>query len=313
MNPLDRSVADYLDLRRGLGFKLKRYQVWLREFVAFLHRHRASRITTAWAVKFATQHPTHGPKTMSARYSVVRGFARYRRGIDPKSEIPPSGVVRGGARRAKPYLYTDEDIRRLLRTTRELPSAYALRPWTYYCLFGLLVVTGMRVSEALNLYRDDIDGVEGWLTIRKTKFGKSRLVPLHASTVKVLAQFARRRDRFFTERRRQPGPYFFGTRSGARLHDADVRRVFAQVSRSIGIRGAEASHGPRLHDFRHRFAIETLLRWYDDGQPVDRRLPILSTYLGHVRVTDTYWYLHGHPKLMAAVTARVERRWKGLR
>jgi integrase len=246
------------------------------------------------------------------RYQVVRGFARYHHGIDPDGEVPPIGLVRGRSRPARPYLYTEEEIRRMLCATRNLPSAYPLRPWTYYCLFGLLAVTGMRIGEALNLLRQDIDWAEGLLTIRKTKFGKSRLIPLHVLTLRVLAAYARRRDSFFAERRRQPGLHFFVTRSGTRLNDAYVHRVFYQVSRAIGIRGVGASHGPRLHDFRHRFAIETLLRWYDDGQPVERRLPVLSTYLGHVRVTDTYWYLHATPKLMAAVTERLDRRWEGL-
>ena len=311
MNALNRAVTEYVKLRRGLGFKLKRYPVWLHEFVAFLNRRKAHRITTALAVQFATRNCSHGPKTTSMRYQVVRGFARYHHGIDPDSEIPTIGLVRGRARPAKPYLYTDREIRRLLCAARNLPSAYPLRRWTYYCLFGLLAVTGMRISEALNFLRQDIDWDEGLLTIRKTKFGKSRLIPLHPSTLRVLAAYARRRDRFFAERHRQRGLHFFVTRGGTCLNDSYVHRVFYQVSRTIGIREIGASHGPRLHDFRHRFAIETLQRWYDDGQPVDRRLPMLSTYLGHVRVTDTYWYLRATPRLMAAVAERLDRRWKG--
>ncbi len=311
MNTLTRSVDEYLKLRRGLGFKLKRYHVWLHEFVALLNRRKARHITTAVAVQFATQNCAHGPKTRSMRYQVVRGFARYHHGIDPVGEIPPIGLVRGRSRPAQPYLYTDEEIRRLLRTTRNIPSIYPLRRWTYYCLFGLLAVTGMRVSEALNILRQDLDWDEGLLTIRKAKFGKSRLVPIHPSTVQVLADYARRRDRFFAEIHRPPGLHFFVTRSGTRLNDAYVHRVFWQVSRAIGIRAPGASHGPRLHDFRHRFAIETLLRWYDDGQPVDCRLPLLSTYLGHVQITDTYWYLHATPKLMAGIAERLDQRWKG--
>jgi integrase/recombinase XerD len=313
MNALNRAVTEYLDLRRALGFRLKRYHVWLREFVALLNCRKAHHITTALAVEFATRNTSHGPKTRSMRYQVVRGFARYYHGIDAVSEVPPPGVVPGRSRPAHPYLYTDEEIRALLCATRNLPSAYPLRPWTYCCLFGLLAVSGMRISEALNLLRRDIDWNEGLLTVQKAKFGKSRLIPLHPSTVKVLETYARQRDHFFAEKHRDPGLHFFVTRAGTRLNDAYVHRVFWRVSRAIGIREAGASHGPRLHDFRHRFAIETLLRWYDDGQPVDRRLPVLSTYLGHVRVTDTYWYLRSTPKLMAAAAKRLDRRWKGLR
>ena len=313
MNPLDRAVNEYLALRRGLGFKLERYQVGLHQFVAFLRSRKARHITTALAVQFATRSCSHGPKTRSARYQAVRGFARYLHGLDPVDEIPPIGLVRGRARPAQPYLYTDEEIRRLLHATSNLPSVNPFRRWTYYCLFGLLAVTGMRRGEALSLLRQDIDWDDGLITVRKTKFGKSRLIPLHASTVNALADYAKRRERFFAERHRQPGLHFFVTRTGAGLHASNVRDVFHEVSRTIGIREIGASHGPRLHDFRHRFAIETLLRWYDDGHPVDCRLPVLSTYLGHVNVTGTYWYLHSTPKLMARIAERLDRRWKGPR
>ena len=259
MTALNRAVTEYLALRRGLGFKLKRYHVWLREFVALMKRRRARHITTALAVEFATRNCSHAPKTRAMRYQVVRGFARYLHGIEPDGEIPPTGLVRGRSRPAQPYLYTEEEIRRLLQATRSLPSACPLRRWTYYCLFGLLAVTGMRVSEALNALRQDIDWDEGLLTIRKTKFGKSRLIPLHASTLGVLSAYAKRRDRFFAERHRQPGLHFFVTRVGTRLHEAYVHRVFWQISRAVGIRQAGASHGPRLHDLRHYVARRAML------------------------------------------------------
>jgi integrase len=150
------------------------------------------------------------------------------------------------------------------------------------------------------------------LTIRKTKFDKSRLVPLHASTVEALAAFAQRRDRFFAHCPNPIDSHFFLTKFGTRLRDAYVYRVFWALSRQIGIRGLTANHGPRLHDFRHRFAIETLLRWYRAGEDVERRLPVLSTYLGHTHVTDTYWYLSSTPELMAAAGKRLEQRWEGI-
>lgn len=311
MSALNRAIAEYVQLRRGLGFNLKRYPVWLREFVAFLNHRKARHITTALAAEFATRDASHGPKTRSMRYQVVRGFARYYHGIDPDSDVPPAGLVRGRARRADPHRYTEKEIHGLLCAARNLPSTYTLRPWTYHCLFGLLAVSGMRVSEARNLLRQDIDWNEGLLTVRKTKFGKSRLVPLHPSTVDALGSYARRRDRFFARRSRHPGLHFFATRAGTRLHDAYVHRVFWRISQTIGLRATAGGHGPRLHDFRHRFAVETLLRWYHDGQPVDRLLPALSTYLGHVRVSDTYWYLRSTPELMTAAAERLARRWEG--
>jgi integrase/recombinase XerD len=313
MNTWCEAVDDYLELRRSLGFKLVNYGACLREFVSFLEQKKASHITTALAVQFAMLHPQQEPKAQAGRYSAVRGFASYRIGVDPATEIPPCGLVRGRARRARPYLYSDQEVRQLLEAARKLPSMYSLRPWTYYCLFGLLAVTGLRLGEALNLQCQDIDWAEGLLTIRRTKFGKSRLVPLHASTVKVLAAFAKRRDRFLEECSGRPPSHFFVTKFGTRLRDSYVYRVFWPLSRQIGIRSPGAHCGPRLHDFRHRFAIETLLRWYRTGEDVERRLPVLSTYLGHAQVTDTYWYLNCTPELMAAAGKRLEQRWNGVR
>ncbi len=170
-----------------------------------------------------------------------------------------------------------------------------LRCWTYYCLFGLLAVTGLRLGEALNLRTEDLDWSEGMLTIRGAKFGKSRLVPLHASTCKVLADYAKRRDHVF--RGRKEGP-FLVNKNGNRLDKGEVHCTFYALSRQIGLRAVDASRGPRLHDFRHRFAVQTLLHWYRTGDDPERRLPILSTYLGHAHVTDTYWYLTGTPELL---------------
>jgi integrase len=213
-------------------------------------------------------------------------------------------------RRAKPYLYSEEQIHQLLETAKNMPATHSLQPWTYYCLLGLLAVTGLRISETLNLRCADIDWSEGVLTIRDAKFRKSRLVPLHVSSLKVLSDYAVRRNHLFACRN---SGYFFPSRRGARLDEGQVRRTFYRLSRQIGIRGAVASRGPRLHDFRHRFAVETLLHWHRGGRDVRRHLPVLSTYLGHAHVTDTYWYVSGTPELMEAVAARLEKRWEAHR
>ena len=250
MNTLRQAVDDYLELRRSLGFKLVNHGACLGEFVSFLEQKKTSQITTALAVQFAMLHPQQQPKAKAGRYSVVRGFASYRVGADPATEIPPIGLVRGRSRRARPYLYSDQEVRQLLEAARHLPSTYSLRPWTYYCFFGLLAVTGMRLGEALNLQCQDIDWAEGLLTLRRTKFGKSRLVPLDVSTVKVLAAFAKRRDRFIAECSGRTSSHFFVTKFGTRLRDAYVYRVFWALSRQIGIRSPGTNRGPRLHDFR---------------------------------------------------------------
>jgi integrase/recombinase XerD len=194
MKTLRQAVNDYLSLRRSLGFKLKSHEPCLREFVSFLKKNGAARISTALALQFATQHRHQQPAQWAARLSMVRGFARYRSGDDLATEVPLLGLLPYRARRARPYLYSEEEIRQLLNAARNLPPTYSLKPWTYYCLFGLLVVTGMRISEALNLRPKDVDWSEGVLTIHGSKFGKSRLLPLHASTRKVLSAYAERRD-----------------------------------------------------------------------------------------------------------------------
>jgi integrase len=171
---------------------------------------------------------------------------------------------------------------------------------------GLLAVAGLRISEARNLQTEDVDLEEGVLTIRGAKFGKSRLVPIHPSTRKVLSDYASRRDHCLPKR---PATFFVSGR-GTRLDGAEIRRTFYFLSRQIGLRGLSDSHGPRLHDFRHRFAVETLVQWYRSGQDVERRMPVLSTYLGHVHVADTYWYLSACPELMGLAVKRFEDYWE---
>jgi integrase len=184
----------------------------------------------------------------------------------------------------------------------------ALRPWVFYCFFGLLSVTGLRLGEARNLKLEDADLKASVLTIRGTKFGKTRLVPLHASTCKVLANYIAKRQRHWSGR--AVSSYLFVSSWGNRLANADCHQTFYALSRQIGLRGASDSHGPRLHDMRHRFATDTLVRWYRSGEDPERRLPLLSAYLGHVHVADTQWYLEGSPELMREAMRRLEQRWE---
>ena len=257
-------------------------------------------------MEWAQQDKTARPAEWARRLSFVRGFARHWSAHDPQTEVPPSGLLPYRPGRAHPYLYSNDEVRKLLQAARRLPSTHGLRGQTYYCLLGLLAVTGLRISEARNLQTEDVDLKEGVLTIRGAKFGKSRLVPIHPSTRKVLSAYASRRDRFLA---RRPATFFVSGR-GTRLDGAEVRRTFYFLSRQIGLRGPTDSHGPRLHDFRHRFAVETLVQWYRSGQDVERRLPILTTFLGHVHVADTYWYLSACPELMGLAVKRFEDYWE---
>lgn len=312
MKTLRNDAADYLALRRTLGFKLCRHAIYLEEFLVFMRRERCSRITTQLALRFATSAARCGPKTRADRLSVVRGFARYRQESDRHTEVPPPGLLPTLRQRAKPYLYSDEEVRRLLTAALARPSLVSLQPWTFYCLFGLLAVTGMRVSEALKLQVSQLDWENGVLTVEKSKFGKTRLLPLHPSSVAILSDYAKRRKRYLTDHRCPPTTRFFVSGKGRPVHKAYLDRMFWSLSREIGLRAEGASLGPRMHDLRHRFAVETLVRWYRKGEAVDRRLPMLSTYLGHADIANTYWYLSCTPELMAAAGTRLERRWKGI-
>jgi integrase len=308
MNTLREAVHDYLTLRRNLGFKLHAAGKLLLAFVTFMEQRRASYITPQLALAWAQQSSTVQPAEWARRLSVVRTFARHRSATDPRTQIPPEGLLPYRPKRARPYLYTTEEIESLLRAALSLPAREGLRPWTYHCLFGLLTVTGLRLGEARNLELRDVDLKTGVLTIQSGKFGKSRLIPIHASTRRVLADYLERRDRRWAAR--QVSSYLFVSNWGNRLDNKDIHRTFYALSRQIGLRGQTDSHGPRLHDLRHRFAVMTLLRWYQSGEDVERRLPILSAYLGHVHVSDTYWYLSAWPELMREAMSRLERRWE---
>lgn len=309
MNTLREALPEYLRLRRSLGFKLEDAGLLLPRFVAFLEERGATHITTALALAWAQQPASVQPAEWTRRLSCVRGFARYRSATDARTEVPPTGLLPHRSTRATPYLYSDEEVQRLLDGALALPTTWhstPLRPWVFHCLFGLFATTGLRLSEALNLQVTDVNLAEAVLTIRGAKLGKTRLVPLHDSTARVLADYLHRRQAFFA---RPISPYVFVSRTGNRLDQAHVHRTFYALSRAIGLREPHASHGPRLHDLRHRFAVRVLTRWYQAGEDAARLLPVLSAYLGHVRVQDTYWYLSAWPELMTQAMSRLERRW----
>jgi integrase/recombinase XerD len=312
MNTLREAVREYLDMRRGLGFKLQDAGKALINFVTFLEQHNARYITQPLVLAWAQQPSNAQPSYWAQRLSFARGFARYRSATDPRTQIPPQGLLPFQPRRARPYLYSDDDIRNLLRAALRMGYRYErgkLRPWVYYCLFGLLSVSGLRLGEARNLELQDVDLQAGVLTIRGAKFGKARLLPLYPSTCSVLAHYIAKRQRHWAGR--AVSSYLFVSSLGNRLDGGDIHRTFYALSRQIRLRGQSDRHGPRIHDLRHRFAAMTLLRWYRSGEDVERRLPFLSAYLGHVHVSDTFWYLSAWPELMQEAMSRLERCWEG--
>lgn len=306
MNTLREALADYLSMRRALGFKLQQVDTGLLSFVSFIEMQGDAHITVRLALEWAQQPSCAQPAHWGKRLSWIRGFARYRSATDVKTEIPPVDLFPRAKRRARPYLYTDEEIRRLLQEAVSLERAGDIRRQTFYCLLGLLAVSGMRISEAINLKAEDVDLDAGVLTIKESKLGQWRFVPLHSSTQQVLSDYKLLRDKFLG----RATEYFFISKLGTKLDGGTVRRAFYLISRKMGLRGSHSKNGPRIHDLRHRFAVQTLLRWYRDGEDVERRLPALSTYLGHASLKDTYWYLTACPELMGSAVKRMEKRWE---
>ena len=305
MSTLRELLQDYLAMRRALGFKLRTEGTGLLSFVAFMEQAQADSISTDLALAWAKQPTSVQPNRWAQRLSYVRGFARYCSAIDPRTEIPPLGLLPFPHRRPSPYFFTDDDIDRLLQGALQLPAKEDFANHTLYCLFGLLSVSGLRICEALGLTLDDVDLDAGILTIRSTKFGKSRLVPLHATTVEVLTDYRERREQFLAGRQ---VPHWFVSVRGGRLGYDCVLRAFHRLT--AGLPSQPGRSRPRLHDLRHHFALMTVVHWYRDGQDVERRLPVLSAFLGHVQVSDTYWYLSACPELLGAAKARLERHWE---
>ena len=303
MNDLQPSLDEYLSVRRTLGFKLRDEGTVLPQFLRFLEEKDASYITTDLALHWATQPENVQPAHWAHRLRMVRIFAQFRSAVDPRTEIPPQGILPYRYRRKPPYIYDDGEILQLLEAATHLRSPHGLRASTYSTLFGLLAITGMRISEPIALDRGDVDLKQGILTVQHSKFGKSRLIPVHPTTVDKLIEYKRLVSRIFS---RPKTPSFFVSERGTRLTHWSVRYTFVKLSHEIGLRAPQDSHGPRLHDIRHAFAVKTLIRWYQTGVDVERHMPKLATYLGHKHVNDTYWYISAVPELLNLATKRLD-------
>ena len=307
MSQLQQAVQEYLQLRRSLGFQLRVPGRLLHSFAAFAELEKATHLTVDLALRWAQQPADARPTTWAVRLQTVRRFASWLSASDRRTEVPPAGLLPYRYARKRPYLYSDAEIANLVRTAGQLPSPAGLKGRTFATIFGLLAVTGMRISEVLALDREDVNLEEGVLRIRRSKFGKSRLVAVHESTRQILADYARERDRVVP---RPACAAFFVKEGGSRVTEWNSRYTFAKVSRQVGLRPATKDcrhgHGPRLHDMRHRFAACTLLNWYRAGIDVEREIPKLATYLGHVHIDETYWYIEAVPELLELATRRLE-------
>jgi len=298
MSDLRHHAEDYLRLRRSLGFKLTLHAKVLAQFVDYLDAAGASNITTELAVSFAQLRADVQPIQWAQRLSMVRGFARYMQAIDPVTEVPPRDVFRARYQRPTPYLYEEAEVLDLMAAARELrPALCAL---TYENLFGLLWCSGMRIGEAIDLQRDDVDPGAGVITVRQAKLGRMRLVPLLQASADALASYAARRDRLCPQP--QSGTFFISGR-GTALIPQVVGQVFHRLAVKTGLR--TEMKRPRVHDLRHSFAVRVLVSCYRSGVDVEARMAALSTYLGHVNPVDTYWYLSASPELVELVAERL--------
>lgn len=298
--PLRDALADYLAVRRCLGFKLTRDGLLLGQFVAFLEEAGAPRVTAELARSWITSPTNSSPGWLAMRLTVVRGFARWLQASDPMTEVPPTGWL-PPRRRTTAYLYTKTEIAALMVAARR--ARWPLSAATYETLIGLLAVTGLRIGEAIRLDRDDVSLDEGLLRIRDSKFGQSRLVPIHPTTALALRGYLTRRKVLSPL---PSEPALFVHPAGNRVRYVSVQAMFRTLCRRAGLTARSAHCRPTIHGLRHTFAVDTLIGWYRDGVDVQASLPQLSTFLGHADPKWTYWYLSASPELLRLAIDRVE-------
>lgn len=314
MSVLHEALTEYLAARRALGTQLKWPATLLHKFADFVAAEGAEFITTEIAMRWALKSVGVQRATHARRLAIVRAFAVWLQPTDARTQVPPQGLLPTRHRRSAPHIYSDGEFAALMVAASQLRSSSGLRGATFKTLIGLLASTGLRPGEALKLDVGDVDLVGGVLTVRESKFGKSRFVPLDESVRAALAAYSTLRD---TVRVRpcRDSPAFFATARGSRLHGYSARRTFAKLCKTVGLRPSEdprrAGHGPRLQDIRHSFATRRLVEWYRAGLDVDRLMPRLATYLGHVSTVETYWYIQAVPELLQLATERLERDARG--
>jgi integrase len=308
MSTLRRALADYLDVRRALGFKLDRAEKLLGQFVSYLEVQHADVVTVDHALAWATL-PGRSNWWHAMRLSAVRRFAVYLHNLDQRTQLPPPGLITHGKHRATPYLYSDAEVHALVQAAGRLPSRISAA--TYRVLIGLLAATGMRFGEAIALDVGDFDSHTGVLTVREGKFGKSRLLPLHPSTATALRAYLQQRDRLLRARRLVDSGALLISNAGTRLDHSRTQRTWRTLRTSAGLAPRSGNCRPRIHDLRHSFAVSTLLDWYRHGQDVPALLPRLSTYLGHADPKHTFWYLSAAPELLALAGQRLDTHLDG--
>jgi integrase len=309
--PMQTHAENYLSERRRLGYGLRTTGYSVISFARYIDTLNSQEPLTVeimadWARQ--DQGNTGNPSTWARRLKNLRSFCRYLKQFEPRTEVPDDSIFGRIGQRLAPHIYSEQEIIDLLVAAHNLGSFIpGLRGATYETLFGLIASSGLRVSEAVHLLDTDVDLKSGMLTIRQTKFAKSRHVPLHPSTVEVLQQYRSQRNLYIEVT--DDTPFFIGTRGRHLGHGLDLRqvhRVFIGLRDQLGWINRGAHNGPRIHDLRHTFIVRRVLLWHAQGLDVDQQMLALSTYVGHAMVTNTYWYLTGIPELMAVAAERFE-------
>lgn len=289
-------------MRRSVGYTLRQEGRMLADFVGYCERRGITRVTTEAALGWATEPTSASPTWWATRLGVVRGFAAHLKTMEVDTEVPPKGLLPGRTSRMAPYLFSPAEITALMAAARAL--AHPLRAASFEALIGLMAITGLRTGEAMTLDRADVDLEEGLLTIWRSKLGKSRQVPLHETTTAALTAYSARRDELWP---RPSTRSFLLSGGGTRLNHTNTSTTFVGLLDVAGIVTLPGRRRPRLYDLRHSFAVATLINWHAQGADVQARLPVLSTWMGHVKPSSTYWYLHAAPELLAVTALRLER------
>ncbi|MBN2436382.1 MAG: tyrosine-type recombinase/integrase [Spirochaetes bacterium] len=310
MTSIKFMVQDYLSLRRSLGFKLIDTEYVLKKFLLYLEQEHNTHIKTEKVLQWVQASNTLSLPQRSFRFSIIRKFAQYAHALDTSHEVPQYRLLMCKSKRINPHIYSDCEILKLLEACKNLPVGNGLRRYTYFTILGLLAITGMRISEATSLKRNDVDLTTGIITIRETKFSKTRCIPVHNSTIQVLSEYIDRRNEIYPKAEIDS---FFLSDPGTKLTSGVLRCMFLRISHRIGFRKPNQQHGPRIHDLRHTFVVKTIMRWYRHGDDVNQKMPFLSTYLGHVKPSDTYWYISSIPELVGLAASKLKSFQGGLK
>lgn len=299
---MKQQVQDYLSYRRSLGYILHIEGQELLKFGNYVdNKNHCGPLTENIAIEWAKSSKKASRLTWARRLEIVRCFSKYCCITEPDTEIPAKGIFGKTRRRNVPYIFTKHEIQLVLDSTKYLLPENGLRPISFCYLFSLLYVTGLRISEALNLLPQDVDLAQGILWVRQTKFHKSRLVTLHESTIQALASYCQQRNKYVPQSKLQS---FFIIDNGKPITLRAAEYAFLRIRRLLGWDVKLKNKMPRVYDLRHTFVCHRLLSWYEQGIDVQKFIPYLSTYLGHVKVSDTYWYITGIPQLMKIVSDR---------